>query len=125
MDRKPNPAREDDGDWSAEFQKKRRRTWRKTRWAVVVLAVSFAGIWWDMRLFIPGFVASIIAILWIIRVTTRRYLCPACGKTPMTNGPAFGTDGIFYNKDVDLDPEFCSHCGVRLKAALEVTRLFS
>ena len=125
MDKPPGPAHEHDGDWSAEFQKRRRRSWRKTRWAVLVLLVSFAAIWWDMRFFIPGFVASIVAIFWILRVTTRRYLCPACGKTPMTNGPAFGTDGLFSNKDVDLDPEFCSHCGVRLKAAPEVTRLFS
>jgi ribosomal protein S27AE len=125
MDKKPNSSREDDGDWSADFQKKRRGAWRRTRWAVLVLLVSFAGIWWDMRLFIPGFIASIIAIFWILRVTTRRYLCPACGKIPMTNGPAFGTDGIFYNKDVALDPEFCSNCGVRLKAPPEVTRLLS
>jgi len=92
---------------------------------VSVLLVSFAAIWWDMRFFIPGFVASIVSIFWILRVTTRRYLCPACGKTPMTNGPDFGTDDIFYNKDVDLDPEFCSNCGVRLKPAPEITRLLS
>jgi ribosomal protein S27AE len=125
MDKPPSPAHEHDGDWSAEFQKKRRRAWRKTRWAVLILLVSFAGAWWDMRLFIPAFIASFIAILWIVYVTTRRYRCPACGEIPMTNGPAFGTDGIFYDKSVDLDPEFCSNCGVRLKPPPEITRLFS
>jgi ribosomal protein S27AE len=123
MDKKPSAAPEHDGDWSAEFQRKRRRAWRKTRWAVLVLLVSFAATWWDMRLFIPGFIASIIAIFWIIRVTTRRYRCPACGEIPMTNGPAFGTDGIFYNKDVALDPEFCSNCGVRPRPEPEIKRL--
>jgi hypothetical protein len=125
MNRKPAPARGNDGDRSAEFQKRRRRSWRKARWAVFVLLVSFAAIWWDMRFFLPGFVASIVAILWIVFVWTRHYVCPACGKTPMTNGPAFGSDGVFDDRGVDLDPEFCSHCGVRLKAAPEVTRLFS
>jgi hypothetical protein len=125
MDKPPSRAQEHDGDWSVEFQKRRRRSWRKARWAVLVLLVSFAATWWDMRFFILGFVAFAGAILWIIFVWRRYYVCPACGKTPMTNGPAFGTESIFYDKSVDLDPEFCANCGVRLKAAPEITRLFS
>ena len=127
MEKPPGPAHDHDGDGdcSAEFQKRRRRAWRKARWAVLVLLVSFAATWWDMRFFIPGFIASIVAILWIVFVWTRHYVCPACGKTPMTNGPAFGTEGIFYDKSVDLDPEFCANCGVRLKPTPEITRLFS
>jgi len=92
---------------------------------VPVLLVSCGAIWWDMRFFIPGFVGFFAAILWIIFVWTRYYVCPACGKTPMTNGPAFGTEGIFCDKSVDLDPEFCANCGVRLEAAPEITRLLS
>jgi predicted RNA-binding Zn-ribbon protein involved in translation (DUF1610 family) len=123
MDKRPSPAREHAGDGSAEFQKRRRRAWRKVRWAVLALLVSFAAAWWDMRFFFIGFVASAGAIIWLTFVGTRHYRCPACGKLPMTNGPAFGTDGIWYDKSVDLDPEFCSNCGVRLKPEPEVERL--
>lgn len=124
MDTRRHPPADHDGDWSAEFQKKRRRAWRKARWAVLILAVAFAAAWWDVRWFIAGFVGCFGALLWIIWVWRRYYLCPACGETPMTNGPALGTEGLLYERSVDLDPEFCSNCGVRLKPEPEVKRLF-
>ena len=43
----------------------------------------------------------------------------------MTNGAAFGTDGLFYDKSVALDPEFCANCGVRLRPEPEIKRLLS
>jgi hypothetical protein len=124
MDARRHPPADHGGDWSAEFLRKRRRAWRKARWAVLILAVAFAAAWWDVRWFIAGFVGCFGALLWIIWVWRRHYLGPACGETPMTNGPAFGTEGILYDKSVDLDPEFCSNCGVRLKPEPEVKRLF-
>jgi hypothetical protein len=125
MNGQRSPADEHDGDCSAEFQRRRRRTWRKVRWAVLILVGSFAAAFWDLRFFFVAFVASAGAILWLTFVCARHYLCPACGKPPMTGGPAFGTGGVLYDKSVDLDPEFCSNCGVRLKAEPEVKRLFS
>jgi hypothetical protein len=124
MDKQPGSAREHDGDWSAEFQNRRRRIWRKARWAVLILMCSFAAAFWDMRFFFVAFFGGIGSILWLIFVCTRYYLCPACGKMPMTNGTAFGTDGISYERGVALDPEFCANCGVRLKPEPEIKRLF-
>jgi len=40
----------------------------------------------------------------------------------MTNGPAFGTGSIWCERSVNLDPEFCSNCGVCLKPEPEITR---
>lgn len=125
MRKRRRPAPEHDGDWSAEFQTRRRRAWRKARWAAAILLASFAAAFWDMRFFLLAFVGGMGAIVWLIFVASRYYRCPACGKTPMTNGPAFGTEGVLYEKSVDLDPEFCSNCGVRLKPEPEVKRLFS
>jgi hypothetical protein len=123
MDARRHATPEHDGDWSVEFQRKRRRAWREARWTVLVLTVAFAAAWWDERLFIAGFVGCFAAILWIIYVWRRHCLCPARGKTPMTNGPAFGTEGLLCEKSVDLDPEFCSNCDVRLGPEPEVKRL--
>jgi hypothetical protein len=123
MEKRASPAHEEDGDWPAEFQKRRRRAWRKTRWAFGIVLVSFGAAFWDLRFFFVAFVAIAGAIIWLTFVATRHYLCPACGKLPMTNGPAFGTEGLLYDKSVDLDPEFCSNCGVRLKPEPAVKRL--
>jgi hypothetical protein len=120
--RQPDAAH--DGDWSAEFQTRRQRAWRKARWAFAVLAITLPLALYDMRFFFVAFVGGFGAILWLVYVATRHYLCPACGKMPMTSGAAFGTDGISYRRSVDLDPEFCSSCGVRLKPEPELKRLF-
>jgi hypothetical protein len=49
VDPQRRTAAGDDGDWSAAFQKQRRRNWRNSRWALLVLLVTFAAAWWDMR----------------------------------------------------------------------------
>ena len=108
MDKQRSPALEHDGDWSAEFQAQRRRAWRKARWAVRILASSFAAVLWDMRFFFVGFLGGAGSILWLVFVCTRYYLCPACGKMPMTSGTAFGPDGYSHERGVALDREFCS-----------------
>jgi hypothetical protein len=45
-----------------------------------------------------------------------------CGKIPVTNDPAFETDGVWYERSVNLDPECCSNCGVRMKPESEIMR---
>jgi hypothetical protein len=124
METPRTPARADDGDWSAEFQEARARAWRKARWAVVILVGSFAAVFWDIRFFLIGFLGAAGSILWLIFVCTRHYLCPACRKTPMFGSGRFGADGFSYSRRVDLDPEFCSNCGVRLKPEAVIKRLF-
>ena len=118
------PQADHDGDWSAEFGRTRRRTWRKARWAVLILVVSFAAAFWDLRYFFPGFLGAIGSILWLTYLWRRYYVCPACGRTPMTSSASAGLDGVSYDRGVDLDPEFCPNCEVRLKPEPEVKRLF-
>jgi hypothetical protein len=125
MRRDDLPQRTDhDGDWSAEFRQTRRRAWRKARWAVLVLVVSFGAAFLDFRFFLPAFVGAFGSILWLTYVCTRYYVCPACGKTPMTASASAGPGGFSYDRGVDLDPEFCPNCEVQLKPEPEVKRLF-
>ena len=105
-------------DWSAEFQERRTLAWRKSRLAFAVLPISFLAASWDFRVFMFAFVSLAAAILWLTFVCTRYYTCPACGRIPMTSGASLGAGGFRYSRSVDLNPEYCSNCGVRLKAEI-------
>jgi hypothetical protein len=102
-------------DRSAEFQERRKLAWRKSRFAFAVLPVSFLAAAWNLQWFLFAFVSMAAAILWLTFVCTRYYTCPSCGRIPMTSRVSLGAGGFSYSRGVDLDPEFCSNCGVRLK----------
>jgi hypothetical protein len=113
-----SPLRPDaPSDWSAEFQRRRRRAWRRTRWVMAAIVIAWLAGWFGAEkhpLLMP--IAGgifFLGVAWLILVMRTDYLCPACGQNP----PGQGGDGV------DLDPEFCSHCGVRLRPEPRHSRL--
>lgn len=96
-----------DIDWSDEFQERRREAWRKSRFAFALLAIGTA-VMWIPKYEIYGAGAFAAAIIWLTFVCYLYYKCPSCDGVPMMSMSG-GSRGV------DLNPEFCSKCGVRLR----------
>jgi uncharacterized membrane protein len=99
-----------------EFQKRRRKAFRTAIPCLLAGLICFAaiGLIGIADLPAPAFTISILALLTFlfigcgILVFRAGYRCPKCGRIPWT-------DSFTEQGGVDLDPEVCAHCGVRLK----------
>jgi hypothetical protein len=104
-------------DSAAEFQARRRETWRIIRSSVFVTVAGFVvffvvfessnlfGELWTLNLIFGTFLVLLFAIARISLTVTRLYRCPVCNTVPMGTG----RDGVLVNPDV------CPTCGARLK----------
>jgi len=102
-------------DTAAEFQKRRRETWRQIRpWVGIAAAVftTFVFVVYfgsklselsNLNLVFGGMAVAVVAAVRINMVIRRTYRCPEC-------------DGVVMDSDgVPVDPAVCPKCGVRLK----------
>jgi hypothetical protein len=102
-------------DSVAEFQTRRRQTWRIIRPWVPVTAAGFVlfaigfhavnpfGDLTSLIMIFGSFPVLFLSIGRIALTVSKLYRCPACGSVPRNRG------GVL------LDPDDCPNCGVRLK----------
>jgi hypothetical protein len=104
-------------DVAAEFQARRRKTWRLIRPWVFVTATGFVVFFlvfeftrvfdqlWTMNLIFGSFLVLLLSIARIALMVNKLYRCPACNNVPMGRG----RNGVL------LDPDACPKCEARLK----------
>jgi hypothetical protein len=112
-------------DVSVEFQRRRSRTWKATRWWVLTALLAGAAFAFgphgsdrDMTqgqftFMLVCFIIVGVAMIVTIRTVHALYRCPRCNNTPMS---PMGGSGISFRIGVDLNPSTCSRCGAQLRA---------
>ena len=103
-------------DCSSEFQRRRRKAWQFARFGFALALISILTLIWGGRFEHEAFIGFGGAIIWLTLVAFWCYRCPNCGTIPIATSSSAGTGGISFGAGVDLNPEFCCACGVRLKA---------
>lgn len=108
------------------FKQNRAATWAASKLWLLLMAIGLAGAYLshigNMRFGFGGwllpllcfffFCISLARFLYIVRT---RYVCPACGETPMIGRASFGPSSFGYSRGVDLNPSECPSCGAKLK----------
>ena len=110
---------------AAQFQKNRAVAWTSSKPWIGVAIVGFCitaltgnsadsafNLRWGIGM--VGMLIVIAAIGRLVWIVKHTYQCPNCKKVPMSRNYILGTS-FGYEDQVNLDPEACSNCGVRLK----------
>jgi hypothetical protein len=114
-------------DVSKEFQRRRRETWRRIRWWMLLVPVSggaFAlgprGSQLDLPVSQFAFQLVMFAlfgtgIVVVIFIVLKHYRCPGCNAVPMVGSFEAGGSGFGYHEGVAFNPRVCSRCSARLR----------
>jgi hypothetical protein len=112
-------------DVSAQFQRRRRATWRQVRWwlLIALLATGAFGIsryatdrdpaYFPFQLLM--FVILAFAMIVVFRTVDKAYRCPACNAVPMVGSFEAGPAGFGYDEGISLNPRTCRKCGAKLR----------
>lgn len=129
----------------AEFQKRRKRTWRATRLWVLLAIVGWVGFsmpfWinpaakcshagfasssctlspddtplWQFILLMVSFIGVSASIIAITMATRRYYRCPKCETVPTSSWTSLGPTNIGMQWGIPFNPSVCGKCGARLR----------
>ena len=112
------------GSVAAEFQRRRKATWRAIRlWLMVVAACLISMIWIALSFIGENgiklgslLLLLVCLLLWIIHAKVRRlYRCPRCNQVPIVTVPGWRNELGSEPKDVVWNPSECPTCYATLR----------
>ncbi len=102
-------------DCSTEFQKRRRESRHKALPAFALIGIALLMLFWGSAYEYLAFFGFGTAVAWLSLICFLYYRCPNCGMIPISGGSSSGRGRIGFSYGVDLNPDYCCACGVRLR----------
>ena len=112
-----------------EWQNRRSATWRATRFWLFIVAICGVTFWYlaktpandmtgpQLLATFSVFILLMVAVLAVIFRTQKLFRCPSCNAVPRATWATFGPTSLGIHSGIPLNPEHCSNCGARLRAA--------